>query len=55
VKYAVEIGSGAMMYIPSFIKTHLGIQNFIGGNTPTHRQHRDSIAYFLLFKAKKLG
>jgi hypothetical protein len=30
VKYAVEIGSGAMTYILSFIKTGSGIQKLIG-------------------------
>jgi hypothetical protein len=30
MKYAVEMSSGAMMYIPSFIKTGLGIQKLIG-------------------------
>jgi hypothetical protein len=29
--YAVEMGSGAMIYIPSFIKIGSGIQMFIGG------------------------
>jgi hypothetical protein len=27
MKYAVEMGSGAMIYIPSFIKIGSGIQN----------------------------
>jgi hypothetical protein len=31
VKYAVEVDSGAMTYIPGFIKTGSGIQKFIGG------------------------
>jgi hypothetical protein len=34
MKYAVEIGSGAMLYIPSSIKINSGIQKFffiIGG------------------------
>jgi hypothetical protein len=36
MKYAVEIGSGAMIYIPSFIKTGSGIQNLMGvGDTHT--------------------
>jgi hypothetical protein len=30
MKYAVEMGSGAMMYIPSFIKIGSGIQKLIG-------------------------
>jgi hypothetical protein len=38
VKYAVEMGSGAMIYIPCFIKIGSGIQKFIRG---IHR-HRDS-------------
>jgi hypothetical protein len=33
VKYAVETGSGAMIYIPSFIKIGSGIQKLIGGYT----------------------
>jgi hypothetical protein len=30
VKYAVEMGSGAMIYIPSFIKISSGIQKLMG-------------------------
>jgi hypothetical protein len=30
MKYAVEMGSGAMIYIPSFIKVGSGIQKLIG-------------------------
>jgi hypothetical protein len=33
MKYAVEMGSGAMMYIPSFIKIGCGIQKLIEGIT----------------------
>jgi hypothetical protein len=36
MKYAVGMGSGAMMYIPSFIKTGSGIQKLIGGYTYRH-------------------
>jgi hypothetical protein len=39
MKYAVEMGSGAMTYISSFIKTGSGIQKFIGGIY----RHTDSI------------
>jgi hypothetical protein len=39
MKYATEMGSGAMIYIPSFIKIGSGIQNLIGG---IHR-HTDSM------------
>jgi hypothetical protein len=31
MKYTVEMGSDAMIYIPSFIKIGPGIQKFIGG------------------------
>jgi hypothetical protein len=31
MKYTVEIGSGAMIYIPSFIKTVLKHSKLIGG------------------------
>jgi hypothetical protein len=30
MNYAVEIGLGGMIYIPSFIKSGLGIQKLIG-------------------------
>jgi hypothetical protein len=31
MKYAVEMGSVAMIYIPSFIKIGSGIQKLVGG------------------------
>jgi hypothetical protein len=31
MKYAVEMGSGAMIYIPSFVKIGTGIQKYMGG------------------------
>jgi hypothetical protein len=56
IKYAVEMGSRAMIYIPSFIKTSPGIQKLIGGGI--HR-HTDSMVvaetYFYFFKIKKVG
>jgi hypothetical protein len=39
MKYAVEMGSGVMMYIRSFVKIGSGIQKLIGG---IHR-HADSM------------
>jgi hypothetical protein len=35
MKYAVEIGSRAMIYIPSFIKIGSGIQNLMAGDSQT--------------------
>jgi hypothetical protein len=46
MKYVVEMGSGAMVYIPSFINTCSGIQTLIGG---IHRQHGDIISLFLAY------
>jgi hypothetical protein len=46
MKYAVEMGSGAMISIPSFIKIGSGIQKFIEGDLQTHRQHGVVISQF---------
>jgi hypothetical protein len=35
MKYAVQMGSGAMIYIPSFIKIGSGIQKLMGGGEDT--------------------
>jgi hypothetical protein len=40
MKYAVEMGSVAMIYIPGFIKTGSGIQKIIGGFADTQRAWR---------------
>jgi hypothetical protein len=50
MKYAAEIGSGAMIYIPSFINIGSGIQKLIGGDTQKHRQHGDLISLLLFFQ-----
>jgi hypothetical protein len=54
MKFAVEIGSGAMIYsyIPSFMKIGSVIHNLIGG-TQRHRQHGDCISLFLFFQSKE--
>jgi hypothetical protein len=46
MRYTVEMGSGAMKYIPSFIKTGSGIQKLImgGGDIQTQRQHDHPIS-----------
>jgi hypothetical protein len=36
MKYAVEMGSVATIYIRNFIKIDSGIQNLIGGDSQTH-------------------
>jgi hypothetical protein len=55
MKYAVETSSGAMIYIPSFIKTGGGIQKLMGGDLRTHKQHGDLISLFLFFQNKESG
>jgi hypothetical protein len=47
MKYPTEMGSGAMIYIPGYIKIGTGIQKLIRG---THREHGDRIG--LIFFSK---
>jgi hypothetical protein len=35
MKYAIEVGSGAVIYIPSFIQIGSGIQKLIGKDSVT--------------------
>jgi hypothetical protein len=54
MKYAVVMGSGAMIYIPSFIKTGSGIQKLIRRDTQTAwRSHKPT--FILFFKIRKVG
>jgi hypothetical protein len=46
------MGSGAAVYVPSFIKIGSRIQKLIGG-IHTHRQQRDLISLRLFFQNKK--
>jgi hypothetical protein len=53
VNYAVEMGSGAMIYILSFIQIGSGIQKLIGGihiYTHTYEKEVDLISLFLFFQ-----
>jgi hypothetical protein len=49
MKYAVEMGSGATIYIPSLINIGSGIQKLIGEDAQTHRQNGDLIGILLFF------
>jgi hypothetical protein len=51
MKYVVEMGSGATIYIPGFIKTSSGILKLIRVDT----QHDDCISLLLLFQNKESG
>jgi hypothetical protein len=50
-KYAIELGSGVMTYIPSFVKTGSAIQKLKGGDT--QRQHGDRISLLLFFHSNE--
>jgi hypothetical protein len=51
MKYVVELGSGAVIYIPSYINIGSGIQKLMEGYTD-HRQHQDSISLLLESRLK---
>jgi hypothetical protein len=50
MKYAVEIGSGATIYIPSFIKIGSSIQKLMGGGGFRERKQGDLISLHLFFQ-----
>jgi hypothetical protein len=53
MKYAVEMGPGAVIYIPSFVKIGYGIRTLMGrGDSETHRQHGDRISLLSVFQNK---
>jgi hypothetical protein len=52
MNYAVEIGSVAMLYIPSFINIGSAIQKLMDA-THIHRQHGDRISLLLSFQIKE--
>jgi hypothetical protein len=57
------MGSGAVIYVPSFIKIGSGIQKLIKEDTHrhkqihrhTHGQQRDLISLLYFFKIRKVG
>jgi hypothetical protein len=53
MKYAVEVGSYAMIYTPSSMKIGSGVETLLGGDThadtDTHRQQGDIISILLFF------
>jgi hypothetical protein len=54
MKHAVEMDSGAMIYIWSFIKIGSGIQKLMGwGDELRHRQHGDRISLFYFSQNKE--
>jgi hypothetical protein len=58
MKYTVEMGSCAMIYMPSLIKIDSAIQLLMGrGDAWTHREHgnRIKLLSFSFFKIRKVG
>jgi hypothetical protein len=56
MKYTIKMGSGAMTYIPSFVRIGSAIQKLIGGIN-RHRKHGECISllsFFLLNKESML-
>jgi hypothetical protein len=53
MKYDAEMGSGAMIHIPSFIKTGSGNRKLIGGGGD-HKQQGDLISLLLFFQNKEI-
>jgi hypothetical protein len=55
MKYAVGMGSSAMIHIPSFIKIGSGIQKLVGveGDSQQHRQHGDCLSLLFFFQNKE--
>jgi hypothetical protein len=53
MKHAVEIGTGAIIYIPSFINIGSAIQQLMGGGI--HRQRGDRISLLLFSQHKESG
>jgi hypothetical protein len=51
MKYAVEMGSGFMIHIPSLMKIGSAIQKLIQGYRKTHRQRGDRICIIDLTEA----
>jgi hypothetical protein len=47
MKYAVEMGSGATIYIPGFARTGSSTENLIARDSQTHRQHGDRLRLLL--------
>jgi hypothetical protein len=54
IKYDIEMGSDAMIYIPRFIKICSGIQKLLRGYTQTQREDGDHISLLYENRLKRL-
>jgi hypothetical protein len=55
MKYAVEMGSGTMIYISNFIRIGSGIQKLVGGIYRHTGSMVISLANFYFFILRKVG
>jgi hypothetical protein len=55
MKYAIEMGSGGMIYIPSLINIGSGFEKLTKGNSQTRRQHGDHKSLCLVLQNKECG
>jgi hypothetical protein len=53
MKYALEMGSGTKIYIPSFIKINSGIQELMAGIHRDTDIHGDLISLFLFLNKQR--
>jgi hypothetical protein len=59
MNYSIEMGSGAITYVPRFIKINSGIQKLTGGyayrqtHMYTHRQDGDLTSLLSFFQKRK--
>jgi hypothetical protein len=49
MKCAIEMGSGAIISAPNFIKIGSGVQQLIGADSETHGRHGGLITLLLFF------
>jgi hypothetical protein len=49
------MGSGAVIFLPSFITIGSGVRKLMGGGGDTHRKLRDLISLLYFFKIGKVG
>jgi hypothetical protein len=49
MKYAIQMGSSGMIYIPSFISTGSGIEKVTRRDSQTHRYHGGHISLVSFF------
>jgi hypothetical protein len=50
MKYAIEMGLDAVLYMPSLIKIGSDIQNLIGGGGHAYGEHSDFICLLLFLE-----